>query len=62
MTAPVIYEQSDFLTPEETCAERRHRLYPQPTRRARLAVILPGIGLGLSVCLLLIALRWLVGA
>jgi hypothetical protein len=62
MKPPVLYEYSDFNSPEETCAQRRHRLYPQPTRRARLAVILPGVGLGLAVALMLIAARWLVVA
>jgi hypothetical protein len=60
MKPPVLYEYSDFISPEETCAQRRHRLYPQPTRRARLAVILPGVGLGVSFIVFLLALRLLV--
>lgn len=58
--SPHLYEQTDFASEEESLPEWRHRMYPQPTRTARLAVVLPGIGLGAALCLLLLGLRLLV--
>jgi hypothetical protein len=55
-----MYEQTDFASEVETLREWRARMFPAPTRRARLAVILPGVGLGVSFALFLLALRLLV--
>jgi hypothetical protein len=45
MTPRVLYEQSDFQSPDETCAQWHHRTHPAPVRPVdRVAVALIAVG------------------
>jgi hypothetical protein len=49
MTAPVIYEQSDFDSPAESLDQWRSRMFPAPTRKGSLGIVVGGVALGTVV-------------